>query len=35
MLRETIKSVDARREQNLHTDHPELAEAINYKGPNT
>ena len=35
MLRETIKTVDERREQNLHTDHLELANAIDYEGPNT
>ena len=34
-LRRSVAQVDRRREQDLRTHHPELAEAIEYKGPNT
>ncbi len=35
ILRMKIAGVDWRRQQDLRTDHPELADAINYEGPNT
>lgn len=34
-LRSSVAEVDRRREQDLCTHHPELADAIDYEGPNT
>lgn len=34
-LRKSVAEVDRRRSQDLRTHHPELAEAIDYEGPNT
>ncbi len=35
ILRMKVADVDWRRQQDLRTDHLELAHAIDYKGPNT
>jgi len=34
-LRKSVAEVDRRRSQDLRTHHPELADAIDYEGPNT
>ena len=34
-LRQSVEQVDRRRQQDLCTHHPELADAIDYEGPNT
>ena len=34
-LRRSVQQVDRRRSQDLRIHHPELADAIDYEGPNT